>query len=209
MRRKAILCTLALALLVMPVGGQETAEELGDGELSRSNFRKDDEAIQDDGEAIWNNNGPVPLNRDEDHVVTDLEECMNSNTTILISALIGLIGVLIGGIITFYLNYAKTKAMMRWELKYNIYVSLLEFDTGRPLNTNERDNLIRLANRLKSLSKNKDIKEIATALAENKFVSLKDKQTFMDEKFIPAVEKDLQDTMKLLKWRFWKRGDNG
>jgi len=95
------------------------------------------------------------------------------------------------------------------EEPYNIYTALLEFDTGRPLNTTERDNLIRLANRLKSLSKNKDIKEIATALAENKFDSLKDKQTFMDEKFIPAVEKDLQDTMKLLKWRFWKRGDNG
>jgi len=125
MRLKPIFCVLALVVLAMPVCGQETTEELGDGELPLSNFRKDDEAIQDDGEAIWNNNGPVPLNRDEDDVVKDLEEGTNSNTTILISALIGLIGVLIGGIITFYLNYAKTKAMMRWELKYNRLLAVL------------------------------------------------------------------------------------
>jgi hypothetical protein len=199
-RLKLILALLVLAALALPVCGQQTADKWLEEGIVLDDLGKYDEAIR-------NNKGLTPFNRGGDEVVADLEG-MNNDTTTLISALTGLIGVIVGAIITFILNYAKTKAMMRWEMKYTIYTSILELDKGRPLNTMERDHQIRLANRLKSLSRNKEAKEIATTLAENKFDSLKDKQKFIDEKFIPAIEKDLQDTMSFLGWRFWKCGDS-
>lgn len=38
--------------------------------------------------------------------------------TLFSNILSGLIGIIIGGIITLYIEYAKTKAMMKWETKY-------------------------------------------------------------------------------------------
>lgn len=87
---------------------------------------------------------------------------------------------------------------MKWETKYNAYNAILEFDKGRPINTSEKNQEIRFAKRLKSLSENEEIKRIADIMIEGKFESLAEKQSFIDEKFIPAIEKDLEDTMNLL-----------
>jgi len=116
----------------------------------------------------------------------------------------GLIGAIIGAILSFYLNYAKTKAMMKWETKYNAYNAILEFDKGRPINSAERKQEIRFAMRLKSLSENEEIKAIAHKMIIGEFNDLADKQQFIDEQFIPAIEKDLKDTMNFIRWISWK-----
>jgi len=108
------------------------------------------------------------------------------------------LGAIIGALVAFYLNYLKTKAMMRWEMKYNIYNAILKFDTGEPIRGNvDKAQYIRFIKRLKYLSKSKEIKEIADIMVEDNFMNLDDKQKFIDEEFIPAMEKDLEDTMKL------------
>lgn len=116
----------------------------------------------------------------------------------------GLIGVILGGIITTYLEYAKTKAMMKWETKYNAYNAILELDKGRPGTALDKNQEIRFAKRLKALSRNEEIRKIADIMIENKFDNLADKQRFIDEKFIPAIEKDLEDTMNPFKWKIWE-----
>ncbi|MDD4161664.1 MAG: hypothetical protein PHW87_04210 [Methanothrix sp.] len=125
-------------------------------------------------------------------------------TNILTTALAGAVGAIIGALFTFYLNYAKTKAMMKWETKYNAYNAILKFDKGLPIDSREKNQEIRFAKRLKALSKTREVKEIADTMIEGKFESLADKQIFIDEKFIPAIEKDLEDTMNFFKWQFWK-----
>jgi hypothetical protein len=116
----------------------------------------------------------------------------------------GLIGVIVGGLITAYLGYAKTRAMLKWETKYNAYNAILEYDKGFPINSLDVKKQIRFAKRLKALSENKEIEEIADKMIDGKFEDLADKERFIDEKFIPAIEKDLNDTMKPFKWSFWK-----
>lgn len=142
-----------------------------------------------------------------------LEEGMNNTTalissdssyfTLLSSLLSGLIGVVIGGFITFYLDYAKTKAMMKWETKYATYNAILELDKGRPLISAEKEQQYRLAKRLVSLSDDEEIKNVVYILIQNKFESLNSKQKFMDKKFIPTMKKDLEDTMSFFRWP-WK-----
>jgi hypothetical protein len=66
----------------------------------------------------------------------------------------GLIGVIIGGIITTYLGYLKTKAMIRWETKFNTYNAILGLKKGEPSTSIESKKRIRLAELLKALSKN-------------------------------------------------------
>lgn len=114
-----------------------------------------------------------------------LEEGMNNTTalissdssyfTLLSSLLSGLIGVVIGGFITFYLDYAKTKAMMKWETKYATYNAILELDKGRPLISAEKEQQYRLAKRLVSLSDDEEIKNVVYILIQNKFESLNSK----------------------------------
>jgi len=72
----------------------------------------------------------------------------------------------------------ETKAKMKWETKYNAYNAILALDKGRPLTTLEKDQEIRLAKRLKALSKKKEAKDIANAIIERKFKDLADKQNF-------------------------------
>ncbi len=119
-----------------------------------------------------------------------------SDITSLIS---GLIGVIIGSLISAYLGYAKTKAMIRWERKFNIYNAILELENGMPLDVVGKKKQIRLAELLKAFSSNKDIKEIADKLIEGGFDSLDARESFIDNKLIPAMDKDLEDTIG-----FWK-----
>lgn len=112
----------------------------------------------------------------------------------------GLIGVIIGGIITTYLGYLKTKAMMKWETKSNTYNAILELEKGAPLDSTERKKQIRLAELLKALSINEEIKKIADTLIEGKFENLEARERFIDNSLIPAMDKDLEDTMSFSKW---------
>ncbi len=126
------------------------------------------------------------------------------NSQNLITLFSGLIGAMLGGLITAYLEYAKTKAMMKWETKYTAYNAILEFDKGHPLNSSDGKKQIRFAKRLKALSESKEIRQIANTMIENKFEDLADKEKFIDEIFIPAIEKDLEDTMKPFSLPFLK-----
>lgn len=123
----------------------------------------------------------------------------------LITVLASVAGAIIGALVTYYLNYAKTKAMMKWKPKYDVYNAILELDKGRPGDCNEKDQEIRLAKRLKFLSEKDEFKELADKIIENRFDNLAAKQTFIDEEFIPAIEKDLDDTMNFLKFRDKKK----
>lgn len=93
---------------------------------------------------------------------------------------------------------------MKWETKYNAYNAILELDKGRPGTALDKNQEIRFAKRLKALSRNEEIRKIADIMIENKFDNLADKQRFIDEKFIPAIEKDLEDTMNPFKWKIWE-----
>jgi hypothetical protein len=116
----------------------------------------------------------------------------------------GLIGVILGGLITTYIGYLKTKAMMRWETKFNTYNAILGLEKGEPSTTMEGKRRIRLAELLKSLSKNEEIKKIADTLIEDKFENLDARERFIDNSLIPAMDKDLEDTMSFFKWLFSK-----
>ena len=124
-----------------------------------------------------------------------------SDITSLIS---GLIGVIIGSLISAYLGYAKTKAMIKWETKFNIYNAILDLENGMALDVVDKKKQIRLAKLLKALSSNKDIKKIADQLIEERFDSLDARESFIDNKLIPAMYKDLEDTISFFKWPFWK-----
>jgi hypothetical protein len=110
----------------------------------------------------------------------------------LITALAGLIGAIFGAFITFYLNYAKTKAMMKWEMKFNAYNAIPEFDKGYPINSKYKMQEIRFAKRLKAISENEEIKTIADKMIKGEFKDLEDKQQFMDEQLILRLRKTLK-----------------
>ena len=146
-----------------------------------------------------------------------LEERMNNTTAmilsispsspyfILVSSLIsGLIGVIIGSLITAYLGHIKTKAMMKWETKFNTYNAILELENGQPSDTRILKKRIRLAKLLKALSSNEEIKKIADTLIEEKFENLDARERFIDNSLIPAMDKDLEDTIRFFKWQFRK-----
>ncbi len=120
------------------------------------------------------------------------------------SLISGLIGVIIGSLISAYLGYAKTKAMIKWETKFNIYNAILDLENGMALDVVDKKKQIRLAKLLKALSSNKDIKKIADQLIEERFDSLDARESFIDNKLIPAMYKDLEDTISFFKWPFWK-----
>ena len=120
------------------------------------------------------------------------------------SLISGLIGVIIGSLISAYLGYAKTKAMIKWETKFNIYNAILDLENGVALDVVDKKKQIRLAKLLKALSSNKDIKKIADQLIEERFDSLDARESFIDNKLIPAMYKDLEDTISFFKWPFWK-----
>lgn len=120
------------------------------------------------------------------------------------SLISGLIGVIIGSLISAYLGYAKTKAMIKWETKFNIYNAILDLENGMPLDAVDKKKRIRLAELLKALSSNKDIKKIADQLIEERFDSLDARESFIDNKLIPAMDKDLENTISFFKWPFWK-----
>ena len=111
------------------------------------------------------------------------------------SLISGLIGVIIGSLISAYLGYAKTKAMIKWETKFNIYNAILDLENGMALDVVDKKKQIRLAKLLKALSSNKDIKKIADQLIEERFDSLDARESFIDNKLIPAMYKDLEDTI--------------
>ena len=116
------------------------------------------------------------------------------------SLISGLIGVIIGSLISAYLGYAKTKAMIKWETKFNIYNAILDLENGMALDVVDKKKQIRLAKLLKALSSNKDIKKIADQLIEERFDSLDARESFIDNKLIPAMYKDLEDTISFFKW---------
>ena len=120
------------------------------------------------------------------------------------SLISGLIGVIIGSLISAYLGYAKTKAMIKWETKFNIYNAILDLENGMALDVVDKKKQIRLAKLLKALSSNKDIKKIADQLIEERFDSLDARESFIDNKLIPAMYKDLEETISFFKWPFWK-----
>lgn len=122
----------------------------------------------------------------------------------LIAVLSGLIGAILGAFITFYLNYTKTKAMMKWEMKFNAYNAILELDKGYPTNSIDKKREIRFAKRLRALSENEEIKGIADKMINGEFEDKEDKERFIDEKLVPAIEKDLKDTMNLFRIISWK-----
>jgi len=125
----------------------------------------------------------------------------SAGSSLVISVLVGLASAIIGSLFTYHLNYAKTKAMMKWEMKFNAYNAILELDKGRPGTLLDKNQEIRFAMRLKALSQDEKIKDIADTMIKCEFENLKAKQRFIDEKFIPAIEKDLEDTMKLFRWK--------
>lgn len=94
--------------------------------------------------------------------------------------------------------------MTKWETKFNTYNAILELENGRSSDTTVRDKRIRLAKLLKALSSNEEIKEIADTIIEGNFESLHAREKFIDESLIPAMDKDLEDTIKFFKWPFKK-----
>jgi hypothetical protein len=138
---------------------------------------------------------------------------MNSTTTLVwsispnspyFSLISGIIGVMIGAIITTYLGYIKTKAMMKWETKFNTYNAILELEGGTPLTSIQAKKRIRLAELLKALSRNEVIRQIADTLIVDNFESLDARERFIDNSLIPAMDKDLEDTISLFRWPFRK-----
>lgn len=120
------------------------------------------------------------------------------------SLISGLIGVIIGSLISAYLGYAKTKAMIKWETKFNIYNAILDLENGMALDGVDKKKQVRLAKLLKALSSNEDIKKLADQLIKERFDSLDARESFIDKKLIPAMDKDLEETISFFKWPFWK-----
>ena len=93
---------------------------------------------------------------------------------------------------------------MKWETKFNTYNAILELENGQPSDTRILKKRIRLAKLLKALSSNEEIKKIADTLIEEKFENLDARERFIDNSLIPAMDKDLEDTISFFKWQFRK-----
>ena len=139
-------------------------------------------------------------------ILVDGEKAMfsiNLGTPWLITFITALVGVVVGGFITFYITYAKTRSDMRWELKREAYKAIL-----RELNQAEAENPTqnvvrrRSAKHLMKLAYGQsEISTIADKILETELGPEREKM--IDEEFIPKLEADLERTIKDW-WKIWQ-----
>ena len=117
-----------------------------------------------------------------------------------------LLGALVGGIITFIITYAKGRAEMKWKLKQDTVMTIineLDQSEARAPRANQaihrrQKHLIRIA------FQNTEIVTAANKLIDSSGLTLAEFQRIFDKELMPLVEADLDETMNNW-WQFWSR----
>ncbi len=119
--------------------------------------------------------------------------------------LAALAGALLGGLITFTTTYAKSKAEMRWGLKQNALMVLIDGldQSGPRLPAENKDIRRRAKNLIRIAFKDEKIKRAANKITDSNGLTLKELQSIFDDELMPLVEKDLEKTMQSW-WQFWR-----
>jgi len=125
-----------------------------------------------------------------------------------ITFITALSGVIVGGFITFIITHAKTRSEMKWKLKREAYMSILN-DVDQAVTNEGRDikkaktNRRRAKHLIRLAFGQSDITTIANKIIDGGAMSLAELQGLVDNELMPKVESDLEETIKDW-WKIWK-----
>lgn len=130
-------------------------------------------------------------------------------TPLYITFITTLADVMVGGFITLFITHAKTRSEMRWKLKQEAYVSIINDIDQAVTNEGKKINEAKINRRrakhiIKLAFGQSDITTIANAILDRtQGMSLAELQGTVDNDLMPKVESDLEETMR--DWRkIWK-----
>jgi hypothetical protein len=126
-----------------------------------------------------------------------------------ITFITALAGVIVGGFITFFITHAKTRSEIKWKLKQEAYMAIINdvdqavTNQGKNINESKR-NRRRAKHLIKLAFGQSDITTIANKILDRiGGMSVAEIQEAIDNELMPKVESDLEETIRDW-WKIWK-----
>ena len=113
-------------------------------------------------------------------------------------------GAIIGGLITYLVTTTSTKRLREYHAKEHAYIKAIEVDEEE-LKKLDRDIKLDYVEHLINLSGNEEVLNLFRKIRSDTGNNRQNYAKSLESEFIPAVKRDLQDTLNPQhRWQFWR-----